>query len=33
VISSVPLVDAEVDPPQQISPVNATTMNLFLFQA
>jgi hypothetical protein len=28
VISSVPVVDAEVDPPQQISPVSATTMNL-----
>ena len=30
VISSVPLVDAEVDPPQQISPVSATTIN-FIF--
>ena len=28
VISSVPVVDTEVDPPQQISPASATTMNL-----
>ena len=27
-ISKLPVVDTEVDPPQQISPVNATTMNL-----
>jgi hypothetical protein len=27
-ISKLPVVDAEVDPPQQISPVSATTMNL-----
>jgi len=27
-ISKLPVVDAEVDPPQQISPASATTMNL-----
>ena len=29
-ISKLPVVDAEVDPPQQISPVSATTIN-FIF--